>query len=256
MKRVRVIPLVLIDNGRAVVTRKFKNPVYIGDPLNAIKIFNDKEVDELIILDITKKGKNGCPDFDLISKMASESFMPLAYGGHVPNMRDAESIVRCGIEKICFNTALFSHPEMVSQLSARYGKQSIIASVDFKKNWLGKYEVRTARNREAVRRPFSEVFKYIVSLGVGEILLNSIDRDGCRNGYELDVIQHVSKLLNVPVIACGGAATVSDFKKAIRHGASAAAAAATFYFKGDVNGVLINYPSQQVLTSELYDLPG
>lgn len=255
MNRVRVIPLLMIENGRAVVTRSFRRPIYVGDPLNAIKIFNDKEVDELIILDITKKDKKRFPNFDLIAKMASMSFMPLAYGGNITEVRDAERVISCGIEKISFNTALFSHPEMVSHLSARYGKQSIIASVDFKKNWLGRYRISTWGNARAVRWPLDKIFKHILSLGVGEILLNSIDRDGSRNGYDLDMIQYVSGVVNVPVIACGGAGTIADFKKAISHGASATAAAAMFYFKGSVNGVLINYPSQQVLTSELYDSP-
>lgn len=142
MKRVRVIPIIMIDHGRAVITRQFKKPIYVGDPINAIKILNEKEVDELIILDITSKKNKTHPDFKLIEKMASESFMPLAYGGNVTTIEAAETLINCGIEKISFNSTLFSHPEVVKELSYRNGKQSVIASLDVKKNWLGRYVVK------------------------------------------------------------------------------------------------------------------
>jgi imidazole glycerol-phosphate synthase subunit HisF len=254
MKRVRVIPLLMIDDGRAVITRNFKTPVYVGDPLNAIRIFNDKEVDELFIVDITRNAKTSRPDFELIAMMASESFMPLAYGGHVRRIEDAEKIINCGIEKLSFNTALFSDPVMVKELSYRYGRQSIIASVDYKKNWLGKPVIRTDHNSRTVGGNFPQNIERILSLGVGEILLNSIDRDGCFSGYDLEMIRTVSALVNIPVVACGGAASVDDFKNAVSNGASAAAAGAMFYFKGSIDAVLINYPDQQVLTTRLYDL--
>jgi cyclase len=246
----------MIDGGRAVITRKFKNSVYVGDPINAIRIFNDKEVDELIILDITKSKKHPGPDFDLISKMASESFMPLAYGGHLKTIKDAETIVTCGVEKISFNTALFSQPEMLRELSYRYGKQSIIASIDYRKSWRGKSCVRTNNNGRTVPLKMEDVLQHVLSLGAGEILLNSIDSDGTLSGYDFDMIRFVSTRVNVPVIACGGAASVQDFKKAVDCGASAAAAGAMFYFKGSFDAVLINYPSQQLLTAELYDVSG
>jgi cyclase len=244
----------MIDNGRAVITRGFKNQIYVGDPINAIRIFNDKEVDELIILDISKKPTYNGPDFDLISKMASESFMPLAYGGHLHTVQDAERIITCGVEKLSFNTALFSHPEMIRELSHRYGKQSVIASVDFKKKWLGGYVVRTNRNTRSIRQNLEHILKHILSLGVGEILLTAIDQDGTRSGYYLPMIEFVSSRVDVPVVACGGAASVYDFQKAITHGASAAAAGAMFYFKGSFDAVLINYPNQQILSTQLYDL--
>ena len=254
MKRVRVIPLLMIDNGRAVITRGFRNQIYVGDPINAIRIFNDKEVDELIILDISKKPKFNGPDFELISKMASESFMPLAYGGHLRTAKDAERIITSGIEKVSFNTALFSNPEMVGELANRYGKQSIIASIDYRKNWLGRYQVRTNNNTRTVRQKLEHILKHVLSLGVGEILLNAIDKDGTRTSYDLPMVEFVSRRVDVPVVACGGAASVKDFQKAIAHGASAAAAGAMFYFKGSFDAVLINYPNQQTLAAQLYDL--
>jgi cyclase len=188
--------------------------------------------------------------------MASESFMPLAYGGHLNSIKDAETIITCGVEKISFNTALFSQPEMVRELSYRYGKQSIVASIDYRKGWLGKYAVRTNNNSRTVRLKMEGVLQHILSLGVGEILLNSIDRDGTLSGYDFAMIQFVSGQVNVPLVACGGAASVHDFKKAVDCGASATAAGAMFYFKGSFDAVLINYPSQQLLTAELYDVPG
>jgi imidazole glycerol-phosphate synthase subunit HisF len=254
MKRVRVIPLLMIDNGRAVVTRRFKRPVYVGDPLNAIRIFNEKEVDELFIVDITRKPKREGPDFDLISKMASESFMPVAYGGKLRSLEQVERIITCGIEKVSFNTALFSHPDMIMEASYRYGKQSIIASVDFRTNWLGKKVIRTNYNTQTVEGSMEENLRRIVSLGVGEIFLNSIDKDGTFTGYDEHMIRAVSQLVNVPLVACGGASSVTDFKNAVSHGASATAAGAMFYFKGSVDAVLINYPNQQTLRTQLYDL--
>ncbi|MGC1242428.1 MAG: HisA/HisF-related TIM barrel protein [Chryseosolibacter sp.] len=254
MKRVRVIPLIMIENGRAVVTRHFKSPVYVGDPINAIRIFNDKEVDELFIVDITKHPKKSRPDFDLISKMASESFMPLAYGGHLRSMEHAETIVKSGVEKISFNTALFSNPEMIRELSGRYGKQSIIASIDYKKNWAGQEVIRTSHNTRSVAGAFERQLRYVLELGVGEVFLNAIQHDGTLKGYDLKMIHFVSKILNIPVVACGGAASIEDFRKAIEHGASAVAAGAMFFFKGGMDAVLINYPGQDKLTSELYGL--
>ena len=149
-----------------------------------IKIFNDKEVDELVILDITSKKSKAKPDFKLIEKMASESFMPLAYGGHVTKIEEAETLINCGIEKISFNSALFTHSKVVQELSYRNGKQSVIASLDIKKNWLGKYVVKTNCGRRAVGKDLKTVIKDVLALGVGEILLNSIDKDGSLSGYD------------------------------------------------------------------------
>jgi cyclase len=253
MRRVRVIPVIMIDNGRAVVTRNFGKPVYVGDPINSIKIFNDKEVDELIILDITDKNVQKEPDFKLIEKMASESFMPLAYGGHVTRILDAERLINCGIEKISFNTSLFTHPDVVRELSYRNGKQSVIASLDIKKNWWGKYVVRTSNGRQRVGKNLRAIIKQVLDLGVGEIFLNSIDRDGSLTGYDENLVGLVAQNSNVPLIACGGASHIRDFVKAIQIGkASAVAAGAMFFFKGGFNAVLVNYPDQKTLTSELY----
>jgi len=248
-----VIPVIMIDNDRGVITRRFKKPVYIGDPINAIKIFNDKEVDELIILDITHKGVRTKPNFALIEKMASESFMPLAYGGHVSSVADANTLINCGVEKISFNTALYRNPAMIRELSSRFGRQSIVASVDVAKNWLGNYVVKTQNGRQSIGTNLEAIVTSIINLGVGEILLNSIDRDGSLMGYDGELIQRVTRHLKVPLIACGGGNSINDFVKAVKIcRASAVAAGALFFFKGSFNAVLVNYPDQATLTSELY----
>ncbi|MEQ8362608.1 MAG: HisA/HisF-related TIM barrel protein [Cyclobacteriaceae bacterium] len=254
MRRIRVIPVIMLDEGRAVITRKFGNPIYVGDPINAIKILNDKEVDELIILDITNKRKRNTPNFDLIAKMASESFMPLAYGGHVITIADAERIIKCGIEKISYNTALFTNPEMVREFSGKFGSQSTLASIDIKKNLLGTYSVRTKNGSHKVGTNIELILKSITQLGVGEILVNSMDQDGSLDGYDVRLIERMTKCINVPLIACGGAANISDFVQAANVGkASGVAAGAMFFFKGSFDAVLVSYPDQKTLITHLYN---
>lgn len=254
MRRIRVIPLLMIDNGKAVVTRGFKNPVYVGDPINAIKIFNDKEVDELIILDISDQKRNKTPDFNLIKDMASESFMPIAYGGHVNTVADAERVINSGIEKISFNTALFHNSEVVQTIAYRFGSQSVVASIDIEKNFFGKYVVKTRGGKELIKGGLDDILKRVVSLGVGEILLNFINNDGSLKGYDKHLLSQCTKCIRVPLVACGGASKVEDFVEAVKEGkASAVAAGAMFYFKGSFNSVLINYPDQQELSQKFYN---
>lgn len=252
MKRFRIIPVMMIDDGRAVITQQFKKPVYVGDPINAIKIFNDKEVDELFILDITDKRKRQAPDYQLIAKMASESFMPVAYGGHIQTISQAEQIINCGIEKISFNTALFDFPETVSQVSERYGKQSVVASVDIKNNIFGSSVVKTGNGSKSVSMSLAELMNHILKLGVGEILLTSIDKDGSRSGFDYKLIEKFKQGVGIPIVACGGAGSLEDFRSAIEAGASAVAAGAMFFFKGSFNAVLINYPDQRTLKDRVY----
>jgi cyclase len=185
--------------------------------------------------------------------MASESFMPLAYGGHVSSIEDADTLIKCGIEKISFNTGLYNDPRMIKELSSKIGKQSVVASIDVSKNWLGKYAIKTRNGTQTVGTNLEAILSNVISLGVGEIFLNSIDRDGTLSGYDQTLIERVSKQVPVPLIACGGAATIRDFVNAIKVcKASAVAAGAMFFFKGSFNAVLVNYPDQQTLTSELY----
>lgn len=254
MRRIRVIPVIMIEEGRAVITRKFNKSIYVGDPINTIKILNDKEVDELIILDITNKRKRSTPDFDLIAKMASESFMPLAYGGHIATIGDAEQIIKCGIEKISFNMALFNNPEMVKEFSGKFGSQSTIASIDVKRNLFGAYNVRTKNGSYKVGSDIESILESVTRLGVGEILVNSMDQDGSLEGYDVPLIERMTRCVNIPLIACGGAASISDFVKAVNVGkASAVAAGAMFFFKGSFDAILVNYPDQKTLITHLYN---
>lgn len=254
MKRIRVIPVIMIERGRAVITRKFGKRIYVGDPINAIKILNDKEVDELIILDITSKKEQRTPDFDLIEKMASESFMPLAYGGHVNDIKTAERIIKCGVEKISFNSAIFYNPDMVSAFCRQFGNQSAIASIDIKKNIFGDYVIKTRNGDTRIGADIEASLKSILQLGVGEVLVNSIDRDGSLSGYDTKLIKRVAECINVPLIALGGAGSMADFVQAVKGGnASAVAAGAMFFFKGSFNAVLVNYPDQRALTTHLYN---
>lgn len=252
MRRIRVIPTMLIDEGRAIITSRFRKPVYVGDPINSIRVFNEKEVDEMVILDITSKSKQKEPNYDLIAKLASESFMPLTYGGHIVSLLQAEKVISSGIEKISFNASLFSFPETVREVATRFGNQSVVASVDVKKNLLGRTIFKTDGGRRTVKLSAPQLAEHLTQLGVGEILLTSIDHDGMRSGYNLPLIESFSKMVKVPIIACGGANTISDFLEAINAGASAVAAGAMFYFKGDHRAVLINYPDQRTLVEEFY----
>jgi cyclase len=184
--------------------------------------------------------------------MASESFMPLSYGGHVQTIDQAERIVKSGIEKISFNTALYEQPEMVRQFSNRYGKQSVVASIDIKKNLLRQLVVKTHGGTKSVGLDLSHLFNHIASLGVGEILLTSIDRDGMLTGFDYQLISFFREKLTIPIVACGGASNLEDFPKAIMAGASAVAVGALFYFKGSYQAVLINYPDQKILKERVY----
>lgn len=244
----------LISEGRAVITRQFRKPIYVGDPINAIKIFNDKEVDEMVILDISaKRNKSNTPDYNLITKLASESFMPLAYGGNVSTVTQAANIISCGVEKICINTGLFRYTETVLEIIRRYGSQSVVASIDVKRNIFGKPNIKVENGSKSIPMNIEMCAKHILGLGVGEIFLTSINRDGMVSGYDYKLITEFKSFVNIPIVASGGASSIKDFDKAIKAGASAVAAGAIFYFKGGFNSVLINYPDQLMLEENLYN---
>jgi cyclase len=245
MLRPRVIPVLLLNNDKLVKSIKFKSLNYIGDPLNAVKIFNEKEVDEISILDISEKLRSKEPNFKLIEEIASECFMPLSYGGGISTLEQIKILFSIGIEKISLNTVLHSNPQLVNDVVNQYGSQSIIASIDVKKNLFGKYEVFTRSG--TVNTKHDPVFfaNKMQSLGVGEILLNSIDRDGTMKGYDLDLILNITSKINIPLIACGGAGNLDHMKKALNESkASAVAAGSMFVYHGKHNAVLINYPNQ------------
>jgi imidazole glycerol-phosphate synthase subunit HisF len=245
--RPRVIPVLLLEKGGLIKTTQFSKPVYIGDPINAVKIFNDKEVDELAILDIHASNEKREPNYAHLAEIVSESFMPLAYGGAISSIQTIEKLTKIGIEKMIINTAAFQQPHFISEAAREFGSSTIVVSVDVKKNIWGKYQVHLSNGKVNTKQDVSSYLNTIQDLGAGEIILTSIDREGTMKGYDTDLIKKASENLHIPLIAQGGAAGLDDFKKAIDAGASAVAAGSMFVFYGKLRGILINYPSVQDL---------
>jgi imidazole glycerol-phosphate synthase subunit HisF len=244
----RVMPCLLLRGRGLVKTVRFQNPRYVGDPINAIAIYNEKEVDELIFLDITATPESKPPPFDVIGEIASECFMPVAYGGGVRSLEDVKRIFGLGIEKVAINSFAVERPEFIREAADRFGSQSIVVAIDVKKTLLGGYKVFTHGGRKATSLDPIKHAVRMQELGAGEILLNSIDRDGTLQGYDVDLIRRVTSAVNVPVIACGGAGKVEDFGAAVKEGgASAAAAGSLVVFHGRNQAVLINFPTRQEL---------
>lgn len=252
MLKTRVMPCLLLRNAALVKTIQFKDPGYIGDPINAIRIYNEKEVDELIFLDIgaTTEGKK--PPFKIIENIASECFMPVAYGGGVRDIADVKQIFSLGIEKIGLNSYAVENPQFVRQVAETFGAQSVVVSIDVKKKLFGRYEVRTHGGRKGTGLDPVSFAVEMEKMGAGEILLTSIDRDGTMQGYDIDLIRQVTSAVGIPVIASGGAGKVEDFGKAVKEGgASAVAAGSMVVYYGRNRAVLINFPSRQELENEL-----
>ena len=248
MLRTRVIPCLLLRNRGLVKTVRFKDPKYLGDPINIVKLFNDKEVNELVLLDITATVENKRPPFDLLSKITSECFMPLCYGGGVRSLDDMRALFNLGIEKVAINSHALENPGFVRSAADLFGTQSVVASIDAKRRLLGGYEVFSHAGHKATGVDPLAFAQEMEKQGAGEILLNSIDRDGTMRGYDLDLIERVTKHCSIPVVACGGAGTVRDLGEAVnRGGASAAAAGSMFVFQGPHRAVLISYPRRQEL---------
>lgn len=239
----RVIPCLLLHDGGLVKTVRFGASKYVGDPINAIKIFNDKRVDELIILDISASRERREPNYALIEEIASECFMPLCYGGGVSTLAQAKRIVNLGVEKIAVNRAAIHRPELVRELADQLGSQSVVGCVDVKRSWTGRYRVYdSAKGSLTDKDPFEHADR-LAAFGAGEVLVNSVDRDGTQQGYDHELISKLTKRLTVPVIACGGAWTTEHLRTVVREsGASAAAAGSMFVFQGPHRAVLISYP--------------
>lgn len=242
MLTTRIIPVLLLKNGGLVKTVKFKDPVYIGDPINAVKIFNEKEVDELVFLDIEAAKSSKPVDYKKISEITNECFMPLCYGGGLDTVERMKKVFALGAEKVAINSAAVKNPSLIKDAANIFGSQSVAVSIDAKKNFLGKYEVMSRGGSQNSGRQAVEWACAAESLGAGEIMVNSIDRDGTMAGYDIDLIKKVAGSVSIPVIACGGAGKISDFKAALDAGASAVAAGSLFVFYGKNRAVLINYP--------------
>lgn len=239
----RIIPCLLLKGAGFYKTTRFKDPIYLGDPINILRIFNEKEVDEITILDIGITPKGGEPNFPLLQDMASECFMPLAYGGGIKTMDQIHRLFQIGFEKVVLNSHAFTEPELVRSAAATFGSQSIVVCIDARKALLGGYAVVSHSARSEQPWKPETWARRVAELGAGEIIINSVNRDGTMTGYDIDLIQRVTSAVNIPVIACGGASSVNDFKAAIKTGhASACAAGAMFVFQGRHRAVLINVP--------------
>lgn len=247
MIRPRVIPCLLLKGEGLVKTIKFKAPKYLGDPINIVRIFNDKEVDELIFLDITATVENRPPNFELLGKITSECFMPLGYGGGIHDMDDVKKLLAVGVEKLVFNTSAVENPSLIRAAADHAGSQAVVISMDVKRTLLGKYEVYIRSGKKGTGL---DPVKFAIEMekqGAGEIFVNSIDRDGTMQGYDLELIRRVADSVTVPVVACGGAGNIQHLADVINAGASAAAAGSMFVFQGPLRGVLISYPAQEEL---------
>lgn len=240
--RPRIIPVLLLKGNGLYKTVRFKNPVYVGDPINTVKIFNEKEVDEIVLLDIGASLEGREPNYERISEIAGEAFMPLAYGGGVRTVEQAKKLLSLGVEKIVLNSAAVEDPDFVKVLSAEVGSQSVVVSVDVRKTLFGKYHIAWKNGQKTRSQAPLDWARQVTELGAGEILIHCIDRDGVMQGCDTDLIRAVSHELSVPVIGCGGAGSVGDLADVLRAGASAAAAGAMFVFQGKHRAVLISYP--------------
>ena len=245
MLRPRIIPSLLLQDNGLVKTVNFKNPKYVGDPINAVRIFNEKAVDELAIFDIDATTKGLEPNYSLIERIANQSRMPLCYGGGVKTVEQAQKIFGLGIEKIALSSAVLQNPDLITQIADRVGGQSVIVVLDVKKKLFGGYEVFTQNGKKATGiNPFDFVEK-AQRLGAGEIVINSIDQDGVMKGYDMNLIDKIREKISLPLTVLGGAGSLQDIEKVIqKHKIIGVAAGSLFVFKGVYKAVLINYPTK------------
>ncbi len=253
MLRPRIIPCLLVHKGGLVKTQQFKDPKYVGDPINAVRIFNEKEADELMVLDIDATVNDVAPDFALIAKLAAECRMPLCYGGGVTTAAQAAKIIDMGVEKVAVSASAIANPTLLTEMAAEVGRQSVVAVLDVRKRtglFSKGYEIRTHNGLTAHKVDPLEMAKQLQEAGAGEIVINSIDQDGLMQGYDLELSTQFKKILNIPVTFLGGAGSLDHMKALIsRLGVVGAAAGSLFVFKGKYRAVLINYPTpEQKLT--------
>jgi len=251
MLKTRVIPCLLLDDGSFVKTRQFKNPTYIGDAINAVRIYNELEVDEIIILDITATKQNKAPDFDKIAQLTEECFMPFTYGGGIKTYNHAQKLFDMGVEKISLNSAVIDNTGLIEKISQAYGAQAVVVSIDFKKARFSGKTVYGQCGRQKTKLDIVAYAQAVEKMGAGEILLNAIDRDGMMEGFDLDIIRAVSDAVDIPVIAAGGAGTLDDIAHAKEAGANAIALGSMAVYQNKNRGILINFPDYQVLRNIL-----
>lgn len=246
MLATRVMPCLLMDRGALVKTVQFKNPVYVGDPVNAVRIFNQKEVDELLLIDIAATTEKRGIDFETLEKVVTECFMPICYGGGVDNLADMRRLYNLGIEKISLSSAAIARPALIREAAKEFGNQAIVVTLDVKKNLFGKPTVRTHRGKIDTKRSALDVARDMEEAGAGEILLYSIDRDGTWSGFDLNLIREISHAVSIPVVASGGAGELPHLRAAVNDaGASAVAIGSMAVFQAKDLGVLIKFPTRQ-----------
>lgn len=251
MLRARLIPTLLLKGRGLYKTVKFRNETYVGDPINAVRIFSDKAVDELILLDIDAHRRGDGPNFELIADIASEAFVPLCYGGGVTRLDEFERLFKLGIEKVAVNSSAIESMDLVRQASLVFGSQSVVVGIDVRKSLFGRHERYIKSASVATRQSAVDAARQAEHSGAGELLLYSVDRDGTGQGYDLALTRDVCSAVRIPVVACGGAAKVADMVAVIRDGhAASAAAGSLFVFQGKHRAVLITYPDEQAIARE------
>lgn len=242
----RIIPCLLVKDKGLVKTINFRNPKYVGDPINAVRIFNEKEVDELIVLDIDATNEKRGPDYKMIEHLASECRMPFCYGGGIKTVDQAETTIGLGVEKVAISSAAIENPELITLMTERLGNQSVVVVLDVKKKIFGNmYEVRTHNGQKNTGKCPSELAPQMEELGAGEIVINSIDNDGIMKGYDLALVEKIRNSISVQLTILGGAGSLQDIGQVIKkHKVIGAAAGSLFVFKGVHRAVLINYPNR------------
>jgi cyclase len=248
MLRSRIIPCLLVHNKGLVKTTQFKDPKYVGDPINAVKIFNEKEVDELIVLDIDATADGRGPDFDLIRNLAVECRMPFCYGGGITTVEQAKKIISLGAEKVAISTAAIKNRSLLKEIGKAVGIQSVVVVIDVKKKGIlsgGGYDVYINNAKEKVSIKIKDLINELNEIGVGEIVINSIDKDGTMQGYDIGLVEFVRNITEVPITVLGGASSYEDIKNLIsKFKIIGAAAGSLFVFKGKYRAVLISYPNK------------
>jgi cyclase len=242
-----------MDRGALVKTVQFKNPMYVGDPVNAVRIFNQKEVDELLLLDIAATTEKRGIDFETLEKIVTECFMPICYGGGVDNLADMRKLYHLGIEKVSLSSAAIERPQLIREAADEFGSQAVVVTLDVKKNLFGKHTVRTHQGKVDTKRSAVDVACDFERYGAGEILLYSIDRDGTWSGFDVSLTEAVTRAVGIPVVACGGAGELQHLREAVKEaGASAVAIGSMAVFQAKDLGVLIKFPTrpQQAKTFE------
>ena len=252
MLQTRIIPCLLLKDDSLVKTVNFKKPAYIGDPVNTARIFNELEVDELTLLDISATSNKKKPNFKILAELANECFMPLAYGGGINDFEDAKKIFQIGIEKVIINSIAFSKPAFITELAEHFGNQAIVASIDVKKNMFGKYQVFSNSGTKKQKVDPVDWAQELEQLGAGEILLTAIHQEGTWHGFDINIIEKISNAVNIPVIANGGASSIEDIEKAVKQGnASAVSLGSMVVYQNKGMGVLVNFPDTEKLNKVL-----